>query len=72
MVCYLDGTVGLPLLTAYALAKRKRRVPKRLFERRADMMERLRVEYRKARDFRDTRVSGSALPDVDDIDLRSF
>ncbi|MDH3290323.1 MAG: deoxyhypusine synthase [Gemmatimonadota bacterium] len=72
VVCYLDGTVGLPLLTAYALAKRKPRTPKRLYERRAELMERLRVEYRKAREFRDARANGSALPDVDDIDLRSF
>jgi deoxyhypusine synthase len=72
VVCYLDGTVGLPLLTAYALAKRKPRAPKRLYERRAELMERLHVEYRKAREFRDARAHGSALPDVDDIDLRSF
>lgn len=65
VVCYLDTTVGLPLLTAYALAKRKPRAQKRLFERRGEMLERLRAAYHSARTFRDERVRGAALPDVD-------
>src|ERR671916_1451034 len=35
-VCYLHSTVALPLLTAYALANRKPRPLKRLYERRDD------------------------------------
>ncbi len=65
VVCYLDSTVGLPLLTAYALAKRKPRTQKRLYERRGEMLDRLRVAYHSAREFRDARVRGGALPDVD-------
>jgi deoxyhypusine synthase len=65
VVCYLDGTVGLPLLTAYALSKHPRRTPKRLYERRPELMERLRVAYQRAKEFRDQRVKGTALPDVD-------
>ena len=65
VVCYLDSTVGLPLLTAYALAKRKPRTQKRLYERRGEMLERLRAAYHSARAFRDERVQGGALPDVD-------
>jgi deoxyhypusine synthase len=65
VVCYLDGTVGLPILTGYALAKRKPRKPKRLYDRRGAMMERLRTAYQGARAFRDARVHGSALPDVE-------
>jgi deoxyhypusine synthase len=42
VVCYTDSTIALPLLTAYALAKRKPRKLKRLFEQRAKMMEQLR------------------------------
>src|SRR6185312_13924308 len=34
VVCYTDSTIALPLLTSYALAKRKPRRLKRLFERR--------------------------------------
>jgi deoxyhypusine synthase len=34
VVCYLDSTVALPLLTAYALAKRKSRKLKSLYQRR--------------------------------------
>jgi deoxyhypusine synthase len=65
VVCYLDSTVGLPILTAYALARHTKRPHKRLFDRREQMMERLVAAYREAREFRDARVEGWALPDVD-------
>jgi deoxyhypusine synthase len=45
VVCYLDSTVALPILTAYALAEHEPRAPKRLFDRREAMMGRLRQEY---------------------------
>jgi deoxyhypusine synthase len=38
VVCYVDSTIALPLLTAYALAKKKPRKVKRLYERRADLV----------------------------------
>jgi deoxyhypusine synthase len=47
VVCYLDSTVALPLITAYALAKRKRRAPRRLYERREEFMKLLLGEYQK-------------------------
>src|SRR5688572_19114298 len=50
VVCYLDSTVALPLLTAYALAKHKPRKLKRLYDRRDKMMQRLLDEYRRAGD----------------------
>ena len=56
VVCYLDNTVSLPLLTAYAKAKRGKRPLKRLYHRRAAMMTRLTTEYRKALEFRDSRA----------------
>jgi len=65
VVCYLDGTIGLPLLTAYALAKTPPRPPRRLYDRRSEMMAHLHKAYTAAREFRDARVEGSALPDVD-------
>ena len=46
VVCYLDSTVALPLLTAYALARHKPRKLKRLYDRRDAMMQRLVDEYR--------------------------
>ncbi|MEW6369230.1 MAG: deoxyhypusine synthase [Acidobacteriota bacterium] len=49
VVCYLDTTVALPILTAYALARRPRREPRRLYRRREEMMERLVREYRSGR-----------------------
>jgi len=44
VTCYLDSTVALPIMTAYALDNHPPRKPKRLFERRAEMMDRLRLE----------------------------
>jgi deoxyhypusine synthase len=64
VVCYCDGTVGFPLLASYALAKKKARPHKRLYDRRAELMERLKQAYRAARQFRDERVEASELPTV--------
>ena len=64
VVCYLDSTVGLPILVSYALAKRKPRTPRRLFEKRGEYMERLKTAYHKARKFRDDRVQAAELPGV--------
>jgi deoxyhypusine synthase len=43
VVCYVDTTIALPLLSAYALAKRKPRPAKRLIEKRDHMMHQLRA-----------------------------
>ena len=45
VVCYLDSTVALPLLTHYALARRRPRKSKRLYDRRGKLMELLTREY---------------------------
>lgn len=47
VVCYMDSTIALPLLTAYAMTRRKPRPPRRLFERREEMVTRLREMFRK-------------------------
>ena len=49
VVCYLDSTVALPIITAYALAKHKPREPRRLYHRREEFMDLLRSEYRKSK-----------------------
>ncbi|PWT90499.1 MAG: deoxyhypusine synthase [Acidobacteria bacterium] len=41
VVCYVDTTVALPILTAYALSKHKSRPLKRLYKRREEMMDAL-------------------------------
>jgi deoxyhypusine synthase len=56
VVCYMDNTVSLPLLTAYALARHAPRPLKRLYSKREAMMDRLIDEYRSARAFRDQRT----------------
>jgi deoxyhypusine synthase len=48
VVCYLDSTVALPLITAYAFAKREPRKLKRLYDRREEMMDLLKSEYAKS------------------------
>jgi deoxyhypusine synthase len=48
VVCYLDSTVALPLLTAYAHARHEPRPLKRLLDRREDNMRILRDEFARA------------------------
>ena len=45
VVCYVDTTIALPLIAAYAFAKREPRPLKRLYDRRGDAMNLLRSEY---------------------------
>jgi deoxyhypusine synthase len=48
VVCYLDNTVALPLITAYAHARHEKRPLKRLLDRREENMRVLRDEFAKA------------------------
>jgi len=49
VVCYVDSTVALPLIAAYALARRKARKPRRLYDHREEMMEQVKEAYAKVR-----------------------
>ncbi len=52
VTCYLDSTVAVPLMTAYALAKHAPRKPRRLMDRLGDLtrnLERAYAERRKDR-----------------------
>lgn len=46
VVCYLDSTVALPILTAYAIANHAPRTLKRLYDRRDEMLGTLAQRYR--------------------------
>jgi deoxyhypusine synthase len=59
VVVYTDTSIALPLLTAYARERRDARPLKRLYARRAAMMDRLIREYRAALKFRDERAEES-------------
>ncbi|MBX7221374.1 MAG: deoxyhypusine synthase [Blastocatellia bacterium] len=48
VVCYVDSTVALPILTAYALGSHAPRTPKRLYDRRGELMENLQREYEQS------------------------
>ena len=48
VVAYIDSTVALPLITAYALARHEPREPKRLYDRRDEFMKLLQSEYEKS------------------------
>ncbi|MEO0080695.1 MAG: deoxyhypusine synthase [candidate division WOR-3 bacterium] len=45
VVCYADATMALPLLTHYVLARHRRRPHRRLYDRRAELMDKLRLEF---------------------------
>jgi len=59
VVVYADNTITLPLLTAYALQRVLPRPPRRLYDRREAMMERLVTEYRAALTFREERADAA-------------
>ncbi|MEK6325370.1 MAG: deoxyhypusine synthase [Acidobacteriota bacterium] len=48
VVCYVDSTIGLPIITSYALARHKPRQLKRLYDRRDEMMKLLTEEHARA------------------------
>lgn len=47
VVCYTDSTIALPLLTAYMLSRVKPRKQKRLFDRRDELLNKIRAQYLK-------------------------
>jgi deoxyhypusine synthase len=49
VVCYVDSTVALPLITAYALTRHEPRNPKRLYEQRDEFMKLLLAEYKRSK-----------------------
>src|SRR5215510_12362014 len=49
VVCYVDSTVALPLITAYALTRHEPRPPKRLYDQRGAFMDLLLSEYKKSK-----------------------
>jgi deoxyhypusine synthase len=60
VVAYVDATVALPILTAYALSTRKPRKPRRLFRRLPAMRAALAGEAGRVRARRDARGAKSA------------
>jgi deoxyhypusine synthase len=48
VVCYVDSTVALPIITSYALAKHKPRPLRRLYKRREEFMNLLLREYKRS------------------------
>jgi deoxyhypusine synthase len=47
LVCYLDATVALPILTHYALARHPKRPLRKLYDQRGEYLEKLIAEYYK-------------------------
>jgi deoxyhypusine synthase len=62
VVCYLDNTVALPLLTAYAHARHKKRPLKRLYDKRQKMMAVLKKEFEQAHGPAESGDTDSMLP----------
>ena len=49
VVCYCDSTIALPIMVAYALARRGSRPLRRLYDRRAELMASLNEAFQKAK-----------------------
>jgi deoxyhypusine synthase len=49
VVCYTDSTIALPILAGYALANAQPRPHRRLYDRRAELVEKLKDAYVAAR-----------------------
>jgi deoxyhypusine synthase len=49
VVAYVDSTIAMPILASYAMAKRRPRKLRRLYDRRDSMLEDLRKEYLRSR-----------------------
>src|SRR5436190_10226074 len=47
VVCYVDSTIAVPLLTAYAMKKIKARKPKRLYDQRAELLQSMKMAAEK-------------------------
>jgi deoxyhypusine synthase len=47
VVAYVDSTLSLPLLTAYSLSRHKPRKLKRLYDRRDQLLDKIRAQYLK-------------------------
>ena len=62
VVCYMDNTIALPLLTAYAHARHKKRPLKRLYDKRQKMMAVLRKEFEQAHGPAHSEDTDSMLP----------
>jgi deoxyhypusine synthase len=45
VVCYCDSTIAWPIMTAYALSVGRKRAHKRLYDRRAELIEKLRQAF---------------------------
>jgi deoxyhypusine synthase len=48
VVCYVDSTIALPIITSYALARHERRALKRLYDHRVAMLQLLKDEHANA------------------------
>jgi deoxyhypusine synthase len=48
VVAYVDSTIAMPIMTSYALARVKPRKHKRLYDRRHQLVDRLRAAYLRA------------------------
>ena len=59
VVCYVDSTIGLPVLTSYALARRPPRPLKRLYDKRGALLQALTDEYLQAKADRDARAEAA-------------
>jgi len=49
VVCYVDSTIALPIITVYALSKREKQPHKRLYDHKNEYLQNLRKDYLKSK-----------------------
>jgi deoxyhypusine synthase len=64
IVCYTDSTIALPILTAYVINQCAPRPLKRLYDRREEMLEQLRLEYLAAKNQMPEQTTGQTTVEV--------
>lgn len=60
IVCYTDSTIALPLMTAYVINQCPSRSLKRLYDRREEMLTKLKLDYHLAKGERSKRENSPA------------
>ncbi len=60
IVCYTDSTIALPLITAYVMNQCSSRSLKRLYDRRSEMLTKLKLDYQMAKGERSKRENSPA------------
>ncbi|NMG10250.1 deoxyhypusine synthase [Brasilonema sp. UFV-L1] len=72
IVCYADSTIALPLVTAYALNQCQPCSLKRLYDKREQMLDKLRTDYLAAKTKSVDEISGATLQNTASQEVATY